>query len=186
MTPKEELASIDAEIERLDNRKRELYALSIAAPAHEKICDNYLAELLAEGGLFKDLALPIEVTGIHFTGRTAIENGYPKRKLVRIQPCAEEYSGKTFLGLYLGDLARTMGVSYNPETGVLEAYLSHHNPAIWIPSLERIVFGFESWWGPIESEEQLRAITTETIDSVWYVQAMKALVTGSKEQHAKG
>jgi hypothetical protein len=157
---KEELAAIDAEIERLENRRRELYQLSTQAPSHEKLCEDNLARLIAEPDLFKALAFPIEVTGVQFTGKYGLENGYPKRKLVRIRPCAEEFSGKTFLGLYLGDLARTMGVSFNPETGVLEVFLSHHNPAIWVPSLERIIYGFESWWGPIESEEQLRAITT--------------------------
>lgn len=186
MTIKEELASVEAEVERLENRKRELYQLSIQAPSHEKLCEDHLARMLGEPPFFKPLALPIEVTGIQFSGRPAIENGYPKRKLVRIRPCAAEFDGKTFLGLYLGDLARTIGVSFNRETGVLEVDLSHHNPAIWIPSLERIIYGYESWWGPIESEDQLRAITTESINSIWYVQALKALMTPPQEKHAEG
>ena len=175
MTPKEELAFIEAEIERLEERKRQIYARSVEAPSHEKVCENKLAEMLAEPGLFKELAMPIEVTGIQFTGNYGVELGYPNRNLVRVRPCADEYEGKTFLGLYLGDIAQTLGCSFNRETGVLEVYLCRHNPAVWIPSRRRIVFGFESWWGPVESEAQLNEITDETIGNLWYVQALKAL-----------
>lgn len=182
MIIKEELASIDAEIERLETRRRELYQLSIQAPSHEKVCEDQLARMLAEPSLFKNLAYPIEITGVQFTGRYGIENSYPKRELVRIRPCAKEFGGKTFLGLYLGDIARTMGVSFNRETGVLEVFLARHNPGIWVPSLERIIYGFESWWGPIESEDQLAEITDDSISKVWYVQAMKAMLEAKESK----
>jgi len=179
MTLKEDLAAVEAELKRLEARKRELYDLSIKAPAHEKLCMDSIAEMLAEP--FGELELPIEVTGLHFTGKTIRENGYPKRSLVRIRPCGAEFEQRTFLGLYLGDVATTMGCSFNRETGVLELFLAHHNPAIWIPSRQRIVFGYESWWGPIESAEQLRAITNESIDGLWYVQALKALSSNGEK-----
>lgn len=175
MTLKEELAEVDAELERLEALKRELYARSLEAPAHEKICADYIASLYAEPLPFKELKYPIEVRGITFTGQTWVVDGYPNRSLVRVRPCAAEYENKTFLGLYLGDVAQTMGCSFNQESGVLEVFLSHHNPAIWIPSRRRVVFGCESWWGPIRSEQELTTITDETIDGLWYVQAMREL-----------
>lgn len=174
MNLKEELARTDAELQCLEARKRELYRLSVEAPENEKICADYMAEVLGEPSLFKEIQYPLEITGISFSGKIA-ESGHRPRGLVSIRPCGKEFGGKTFLGLYLGDYARSMGCSLNPSTGVLEVYPASHNPAIWIPSLERIVFGCESWWGAIESEEQLRTITNETIDGIWYVQALKHL-----------
>lgn len=47
------------------------------------------------------------------------------------------------------------------------------NPAIFVPDLNRVVWGMESWWGPIESKEKLHQITDEDISNVWYVKAAK-------------
>ena len=44
-----------------------------------------------------------------------------------------------------------------------------------MPDLKRLVMGYESWWGIIESEEQLRQITNFDIENIWYVKALKAL-----------
>ena len=45
-----------------------------------------------------------------------------------------------------------------------------------VPALKRIVYGSESWWTSIESEEGLRQITNEDIDNVPYVQLLKAML----------
>jgi len=54
------------------------------------------------------------------------------------------------------------------------------NPAMWVPDLNRVVMGWESWWGEIKSEEDLRQISDADIENVWYVKAIKAL-TEKKE-----
>ncbi len=79
---------------------------------------------------------------------------------VSIRPCAEEYDNKTFLGVYIGAL------SVNNMT---------HNPCIWVPDLQEYIFGFESWWGEIETPEQLHDISDADIQNVWYVRALKQL-----------
>lgn len=83
-------------------------------------------------------------------------------------------SDKTLLGVLLGDLPVSPMVRYRPATGEL-FFAMRNNPAIWVPELGRIVFGYESWWGKIKSPEHLRTITDDDIQSVWYVQALKAL-----------
>lgn len=174
MNLREELASIDEQLGILDAKRRDVYRRSIAARDAEKICENSLAALIAEPdvGSFR---YPVTVGGIHFEG-TLVENLRGKaNRLVRIRPCAAEYAGKTFLGLYLGELARSVGCSYDRESTVLGIYLGGHNPAIWVPSLARIIFGCESWWAVVESEAQLQEISDETIDGIWYLQALKAL-----------
>lgn len=41
--------------------------------------------------------------------------------------------------------------------------------------LQRIIFGAESWWGIIESLEELKDITDDDINNIWYVKALKAM-----------
>ena len=43
------------------------------------------------------------------------------------------------------------------------------NPAIFVPELGKIIFGMESWWGRIKSEEELKDITDGDIENVWHV-----------------
>lgn len=178
MTLNEELKAIEADLKRLEDRKRQLYRLSVEAPENEKICEDHLAEMLGEPEIFKTLRYPIEINGITFSGTLHDARGRLKPgRLVRIRPCGKEFDAKTFLGLYLGDYARSVGCARNVKTGILEVYVGGHNPAIWIPSRGCIVYGFESWWGAIETEAQLKDLTNEAIDGIWYVQALKALTT---------
>jgi hypothetical protein len=82
---------------------------------------------------------------------------------------------RTYLGFLLGDMARGAGVRYDRESGVLSVSPGSHNPAIWVPDLGRVVYGFESWWGVLKGPDDLRKITDADIQSVWYVRALKDL-----------
>lgn len=150
-----------------------IYKESREAPEEEKICPDIMAEMLSEP--HHNLQYPITVHGICDTGRKLVSTGSGRDPgtLVRIRPCDKECEGKTYLGLYLGDLALSATCAFNPQTGVLEVGHSFHNPAIWVPALKRIVFGCESWWGPIKSPEDMRDITDATINELPYVQAAK-------------
>jgi hypothetical protein len=82
---------------------------------------------------------------------------------VSVRPCADEHKDKTFLGIYVGDVR-------------VRAGFLGHNPCMWVPELKEFIFGFESWWGKIESPEQLREITDADIESQPYVRALRAFV----------
>lgn len=86
---------------------------------------------------------------------------------VRVAGSSDE-AQSTRLGILLGDLP--MGIA--GRVGVLRLQWGAGNPAIWVPSLRRIVMGYESWWGEIESPEELRAISDADIESIPYVQAL--------------
>jgi hypothetical protein len=178
MNLREELASIDAQIDALEERRREIHHRSITAPEAEKVCENDIARLIAEPDS-RTLQYPVTISGIHFEGKLVEDWRHKANRLVRVRPCGDEFGGKTFLGLYLGEMARIVGCTHNRESGVLHIFVGGHNPSIWIPSRQQVVFGFESWWGLLESEAQLREISDETIDGVWYVQAMKSLLGGN-------
>lgn len=117
---------------------------------------------------------PIEVSKINYNTELYCLEKSSIGKFVSIRPCGDEYQGKTYLGLFLGDLPLGIAVSHNPDTKELN--LSYRaNPAIYVFELNKIVFGAESWWGVIETEEELKEITQDDIDNVWYVKALKAI-----------
>lgn len=95
-------------------------------------------------------------------------------KLVKIRPCSEEDNpeDKTFLGIHLGQMQIGLHMCFSEETGILQL-VPHLNPAIFVPSLGKIVWGMESWWGVIESEEELAEITDEDIQNVPYVKILR-------------
>lgn len=94
------------------------------------------------------------------------------KQLVKIRPCADEYNDETFLGFYLGELPTSISQSFQPKDHVL-TISTHTNPAIYVPKLNKIIFGCESWWSAIKSENDLADITDETIDNQWYVKMLK-------------
>lgn len=96
---------------------------------------------------------------------------------VSVRPCDEKYGKKTYLGWYLGDIA--LGPSAFVRDGML-TITSHNNPAIFVPELGEVIYGCGSWWGRIDSPDDLRKITDADINSVWYVQALKDL--GAKQE----
>lgn len=121
----------------------------------------------------KYIEYPIEVSKIEDN----FKDDYSLRNcgmIVKIRPCGEEYGNKTYLGIYLGELPIGTFISYHPETKVLSVS-AHRNPAIFVPELKKIIYGCESWWGEIKNENELKDISDEDIDSVWYVQLLKSL-----------
>ena len=110
----------------------------------------------------------------HVVGR-ALFSEKSLGNFVAIRPCGEEYEGKTYLGIFIGALASSISVKYQRETMKLAPSFSQHNPAIFVFDLKRIIFGYESWWGEIKSPEDLKKITDQDINNVWYVRALDAL-----------
>lgn len=90
--------------------------------------------------------------------------------LVQIKPCGEEYKGKTYLGIFLGMAALSTHIEIKEDK--FECKLSSYNPAILVPELKKIIYGCESWWGKINTVEELKQITKEDIESVWYVKLL--------------
>lgn len=111
----------------------------------------------------------------------AIEKGFSCKPgaLVKIRPCSDEYKDKTFVGFYIGDIALSSSISLTDEKKI-QLNFSRHNPAIFVPELREIIYGCESWWGEIESIDDLKDITNEDIDNVWYVKLMKAQLSQNK------
>lgn len=95
--------------------------------------------------------------------------------MVMIRPAGKEYDGKTFIGIFLGEAPIGVTVLYNEKLEILRVKKSHGNPAILVPELKKVIWGYESWWDVIESEEDLRQITDKDIENIWYVKTLKQL-----------
>jgi len=90
---------------------------------------------------------------------------------VSVRPCDAD---KTYLGIYLGDLLTTPLVAHSAKSQTLFVNC-HTNPAMWVPDLNKVIWGHGSWWGAIATEKDLRQISDADIQDVWYVKAMKTL-----------
>ena len=127
---------------------------------------------------------PISVTAIdveEFDGKLLYHNDVGK--LAKVRPCGEEYGGKTYLGIFLGDIPHSPHISHNTETGVLKIR-AYCNPAIFVPELNKVIFGMNSWWSIVRDEKDLgKEITDDLIDNQWCVQMLRAMNGGAKHDH---
>lgn len=129
------------------------------------ICDNYKCIFIE---------YPIKVSKINSDNEIFGLRDKHKGKFVRIRPCGKEYQGKTYLGLYLGDLPTGHHITHNLETLELKVSFDS-NPAIFVFDLNKIIYGYESWWGIIEKEEDFKDISDFDIKNIWYVKAIESL-----------
>ena len=120
------------------------------------------------------LEFPLAVQGIELRG--CLPSMREVGKLVRVRLCDDD---KTYLGVYLGELARAPMAYTRSDSQNLIVSL-YQNPALYVPTLSRIVWGDESWWSIIESEDDLRDISNDDIASQWYVRLAKDLFSKSK------
>ena len=95
-------------------------------------------------------------------------------ELCSVKPCGEEYKGKCYLGIYIGDLPIAISSSYNNETGIL-TNRTINNPAIFVPELNKIIYGCESWWRKIDSINDFKEISDADINNTWYVKMLKEM-----------
>lgn len=134
----------------------------------------------AEGGVEMGIACPITVTKIEHTREDILR---PQRLIgqgscgdwIAVRPCGERYGDKTYLGVFLGEMAQTTVASFNPETGRMTVGAALHNPAIFVPDLKEVIYGLGSWWRLITSPDDLAKITDADIDNVWYMRALREL-----------
>jgi len=113
-----------------------------------------------------------EIKEIAFPKGKALKDpmGHKKGCLVAVRPCDEKYEGKTYLGFLIGDLALSSSISIEDDKILCD--WSFYNPLIFIPSLGETVLGCGSWWGEINNEDDLKQITDNDIENVWYVKAL--------------
>ena len=142
-----------------------------AAPRGEESTDNAPAKTLEEELMKmaerRQMQYPITVDNIEFREPYSLY----QPALVRVRPCGDE---KTYLGFLCGDMPNGQHASYDPQTRVLSVSMIS-NPAIFVPDLMKVVWGYESWWSRIQSSEDIKDISDEHINSQWYMKLMRAM-----------
>lgn len=158
--------------EKIEKERREIYAQSLLAAKEHKVCSDDIAKMLKDSPQCKFIEYPVTVSDIAFIETKVLRPDLHSSKWVSIAPCSDD---KTYLGILLGDMALGVAVQLNKETNILHIGPGHFNPAIYVPDLNKVVYGCESWWSEIEKPEDLKQITDQDINNTWYVKALKEL-----------
>ena len=115
----------------------------------------------------KYIEYPLTINGIEFGD---IEPYGVTLKPVRVRPCDDE---KTYFGIYLGNFPHLPSASFDEKTGILK-FNAFGNPCIYVPELNKVVFGSGSWWSEIQDMNDIKDITDELINNQWYVKLFRA------------
>lgn len=144
---------------------------------------------IAMEGVGGQISLPITINQIKFGGgdvyRSTSFSGGKCGDWIAVRPCGEKYGNKTYLGVLIGEVALSMGVTFDKKANQLGVMRFRHNPMIYIPQLSEVVWGCESWWGKIRDPAHLRQITDDDIQNVWYVKALAWLETQAANEGSK-
>ena len=94
---------------------------------------------------------------------------------VKVRSCKDEHGSKTYFGILLGEIPLSISHEID-KNGIVTASRSQYNPAIFVPELDEVVFGCESWWGEIKSKKELdELITNDTIRDIWYIKLLTSM-----------
>lgn len=126
-------------------------------------CDHFFSRFIG----YPLIIQGIENSPIAIKGRSASCG-----ELCEVTLAEKETGEKSFLGIYLGDLPTQILTSFNPEIGILKNS-AMTNPAIYVFELNRIVYGYESWWRTIKSVDDFKGITDKNIENTWYVRLLR-------------
>lgn len=116
-----------------------------------------MSESLKYDKILGEKDYPVEVSKINLFEKRLRDD---KPCLVAIRHVDEKV---TRLGLYLGDMpTHLMPPIYHTKTKEVSIMMDR-NPAIFVPSLMKVVWGYESWWHVIKTEADLKQITDQDI-----------------------
>lgn len=178
-----ELAGVRAQVEAFEVKQRDVYRRSLEAAEEDKVAKDFYSGMLSKERFpFREIEYPLQINGIAWKDQIPPvwdNHRHEPGIWVKVRPVKEEYGKKTYLGVMLGSMALGVTCQQNVETGILHLSHGHHNPAMYVPDLKKVIFGAASWWAPIENEEDLSSISDADIENVWYVRALKELQDGS-------
>lgn len=92
--------------------------------------------------------------------------------LVAVRPVEKTYGDKTYIGIFLGQFPHLLFTTYDKNEKAI-IVINRLNPAIFVPELKKIIYGFESWWKTIKSIQEFQEITDDDIKNVWYVKLLR-------------
>lgn len=146
------------------------------ATGHEETCREQCEVCPAYSSMY--IQYPLEIQGI-VTEPIEGWNLKAVGDLVAVRPCSENPENKTYLGLYLGEQPWFLTISFHPDDQKLHAGAAC-NPLIYVFETKRLVRGADSWWGRINSPDDLKQISDRDIQSTWYVKLLNDMANTGK------
>lgn len=107
------------------------------SPISEELCNS------CQAFQSRYIEFPITVSNINLPPSDGDLYKKSIGSIVRVSPCGEEYKGKSFYGILLGELPYFPTVSFKHNELTFKML---PNPAIFVPELKKIIYGAESWW----------------------------------------
>lgn len=146
-----------------------------------EICDQFNS---------KYIEYPITVNEIVQTPIDATGHSYEVGNLCEIRLCSdpqpyvktsddESHINDTYIGIYIGDLPLMITSSFDQKSGTL-TNTAIPNAAFFVPELKRIVYGSESFHRKLDNIDNLKGISNEDIDNIWYVKLLRAASTNTE------
>lgn len=124
----------------------------------------------------KEIKFPLEISEVTVNLlKTDLFSAFNPKvgSFVAVRPIDDE---KTYLGVFIGSfITGDCYNAYNKNTKQFKLMSGNPNPVIFIPDLNKVVWGYESWWAEIVNENELREITNGDIENLWYIKALKFL-----------
>ena len=149
---------------------------------------NDISDFETDCDLYKSryLEYPITVNHIETPKTAGITKYFLKEEctLVSIRPCAEKYKEETFLGFLLGNIDVGLIVGFNEENGKL-TIARDYSPAIFVPKMQKIFYGYESYFKIIEAEEDLKGINKEELKNPLYAKAFDKIFNNVQRGEVK-
>lgn len=130
----------------------------------------------------KYIEYPVEVSAIHKNIDTANLNRTKIGKLCKVRPAD---SKNTYIGIFLGNLPIDILISHSAHTKVMNVSFIE-NPAIFVPTLNKIVYGYESWWRIIDPNRVSKDISDDDIENVWYMKLAKMMYEQPENNEKEG
>jgi hypothetical protein len=190
----DELANLEAELADLNDRRVDLYRRSLQAAQHEKACGDLVSNAMLTGPLGKQnkIEWPVQLNGIGWVpdGPPVYSRRDPSA-WVRIQVIG---TSELHLGLHLGDVATAVQAHIGQQDKMLHLSYQGHNPAVYVPALNKIVMGFAAMWAPLGDErapgpqisELHGALEKDSSLCLWFAAAHRDLLAKEVDQLEAG
>lgn len=144
---------------------------NVKTVSHEdcEACDKYDCRFIE---------YPVTINGIQNEDINTDGIGHACGALCEVRPCGDEYGGKSYIGIYVGELPIGIMTTLSKD-GVLKN-CTVNNPAIFVPELRKLVYGRESWWHELKSIDDFKGISDDDIENTWYVKLLRSTYTDSE------
>lgn len=125
--------------------------------------------------------IPVKHIRLPELGTSFAKSNLKSGTAVAVAPLAPAYGNKSYFGIYIGKVATAPDTSYEADSKLLIVKNGPYTPAILIPEINEIVYGYDCYWTVITGKKHLTLVNING-DLPWY---MKSFKTHRKTKRSK-